>query len=75
MLGDLSACFHSSSSRIYRPRSWESKTHFDLCIMDESGQCNMATALIPIVRATDLLLVGDTNSFSRHRFRKRIKRS
>jgi len=37
------------------------KQHFDLCIMDESGQCNMATALIPIVRATDLLLVGDTN--------------
>lgn len=37
------------------------KQHFDLCIMDEAGQCNMATALIPIVRATDLLLVGDVN--------------
>ena len=38
-----------------------SKQHFDLCIMDESGQCNVATSLIPIIRAKDLLLVGDTN--------------
>ena len=37
------------------------KEQFDLCIMDEAGQCNIATSLIPIVRATDLLLVGDTN--------------
>lgn len=37
------------------------KPHFDLVIMDESGQCNTATSLIPIVRGTDLLLVGDTN--------------
>lgn len=37
------------------------KQHFDLCIMDEAGQCNMATALIPIIRGTDLLLVGDIN--------------
>ena len=37
------------------------KPQFDLCIMDEAGQCNVATSLIPIVRATDLLLVGDTN--------------
>ena len=37
------------------------KQHFDLCIMDEAGQCNIATSLIPIVRANDLLLVGDTN--------------
>lgn len=35
--------------------------HFDLGIMDESGQCNIATSLIPIVRCKDLLLVGDTN--------------
>lgn len=34
---------------------------FDLVIMDESGQCNIATSLIPIIRGTDLLLVGDTN--------------
>lgn len=35
--------------------------HFTLTIMDESGQCNIATSLIPICRAENLLLVGDTN--------------
>ena len=39
----------------------EAKPHFDLCIMDEAGQCNVASSLVPIVRANDLLLVGDTN--------------
>ena len=39
----------------------EAKPHFDLCIMDEAGQCNVASSLIPIIRADDLLLVGDTN--------------
>lgn len=39
----------------------DAKPHFDLCIMDEAGQCNIASSLIPIVRADDLLLVGDTN--------------
>ena len=34
---------------------------FDLVIMDEAGQCNVAHALIPIVRAENLLLVGDPN--------------
>lgn len=34
---------------------------FDLVIMDEAGQCNCATALLPIARAKQLLLVGDTN--------------
>ena len=29
--------------------------------MDEAGQCNCATALLPIARADKLLLVGDTN--------------
>lgn len=37
------------------------KPQFDLVIMDESGQCNIATSLIPIVRGSNLLLVGDTN--------------
>ncbi|MCQ2753051.1 MAG: AAA domain-containing protein [Bacilli bacterium] len=37
------------------------KPQFDLCIMDEAGQCNIASSLIPIVRADNLLLVGDTN--------------
>ena len=34
---------------------------FDLVIMDEAGQCNSATALLPIARAKQLLLVGDSN--------------
>ena len=34
---------------------------FDLAIMDEAGQCNCATALLPIARSKQLLLVGDTN--------------
>ena len=37
------------------------KAQFDLVIMDESGQCNIASSMIPIIRGTDLLLVGDTN--------------
>ena len=32
---------------------------FDIVIMDEAGQCNVAHALIPISRAESLLLVGD----------------
>ena len=34
---------------------------FDLVIMDEAGQCNVAHSLIPICRAENLLLVGDPN--------------
>ena len=34
---------------------------FDLVIMDEAGQCNIATSLLPISRAKNLLLVGDSN--------------
>ncbi|MDY4788584.1 MAG: AAA domain-containing protein [Bacilli bacterium] len=34
---------------------------FDLVIMDEAGQCNVAHALLPIARANNLLLVGDKN--------------
>ena len=37
------------------------KPQFDLVIMDEAGQCNTASSLIPIVRGENLLLVGDTN--------------
>ena len=37
------------------------KQHFHLCIMDEAGQCNMASAILSIIRADDLLLVGDLN--------------
>lgn len=34
---------------------------FDLVVMDEAGQCNIATALLPIAKASSLLLVGDPN--------------
>lgn len=49
-------CTNLSAEKLGEP-----KPHFDLCIMDEAGQCNIASSLIPIVRADDLLLVGDTN--------------
>lgn len=32
---------------------------FDMAIMDEAGQCNLASSLIPISKAKSLLLVGD----------------
>ena len=34
---------------------------FDLLVMDEAGQADIAASLIPISRATSLLLVGDPN--------------
>jgi len=37
----------------------EAKPCFDMVIMDEAGQCNTATALIPILRGENLMLVGD----------------
>lgn len=49
-------CTNLSCDKLGGPRP-----HFDLVIMDESGQCNISSSLIPIVRANDLLLVGDTN--------------
>jgi len=45
-----------SSQKLGTPR-----TMFDLVIMDEAGQCNIASALIPITKARNLLLVGDPN--------------
>jgi hypothetical protein len=35
--------------------------HFDLCIIDEAGQCNVSTSLLPIIRCKDLVLIGDQN--------------
>ena len=52
----LIATTNLSSDRLATPMP-----HFDLCIMDEAGQCNVATSLIPIIRAKALLLVGDVN--------------
>ncbi len=49
------------STNISAEKIGSTSAHFDLCIMDESGQCDIARSLIPIIRAHRLLLVGDTN--------------
>ena len=49
------------STNISSRRLGSPKFSFDLVVMDESGQCNVATALIPISKADSLLLVGDPN--------------
>lgn len=36
-----------------------SRPHFDITIMDEASQCNMAMSLLPVIRGENLLLVGD----------------
>ena len=47
-------CTNISSYRL-----GSSNFKFDIVTMDEAGQCNIATSLIPISRAKNLLLVGD----------------
>jgi len=37
----------------------EAKPCFDMVIIDEAGQCNTATTLVPILRGENLMLVGD----------------
>lgn len=49
------------STNISSRRLGSPKYMFDLVIMDEAGQCNIATALLPITKAESLLLVGDPN--------------
>ncbi|MBO4594562.1 MAG: DNA helicase, partial [Clostridia bacterium] len=49
------------STNISSRRLGTPKFMFDLVVMDEAGQCNVATALIPITKAESLLLVGDPN--------------
>lgn len=49
-------CTNLSSNKL-----GNSTPYFDICIMDEAGQCNIASSLIPIIRANKLLLIGDTN--------------
>lgn len=52
----LVVCTNLSCEKLGYP-----KPQFDLLIMDEAGQCNIASSLIPLVRTNSLLLVGDTN--------------
>lgn len=37
------------------------KFKFDLLSMDEAGQCDIATSLIPISKCKNMVLIGDTN--------------
>lgn len=37
---------------------------FDMCIMDEAGQCDIARSLIPMIRAERLLMCGDTKQLA-----------
>jgi len=34
---------------------------FDLLVIDEAGQCDIATSLIPISKCKNMVLIGDTN--------------
>jgi len=34
---------------------------FDLLVMDEAGQCDVATSLIPVSKCKNMVLIGDTN--------------
>ena len=40
-------------------RLGEAEPMFDMVIMDEASQCNVAVSLVPIVRGESLMLVGD----------------
>ncbi|GAB2484916.1 DEAD/DEAH box helicase [Algoriphagus taiwanensis] len=37
------------------------KFKFDLLVIDEAGQCDIATSLIPISKCKSMVLIGDTN--------------
>jgi hypothetical protein len=37
------------------------KYKFDVMVMDEAGQCDIATSLIPISKCKNMVLIGDTN--------------
>lgn len=52
----LIICTNLSCEKLGKPTQY-----FDLCIMDEAAQCNIASSFIPIIRADNLLLVGDIN--------------
>jgi len=37
------------------------KYKFDILVMDEAGQCDIATSMIPISKCKNMVLIGDTN--------------
>ncbi len=42
----------------------EPKPIFDMVIIDEASQCNVAVSLVPIIRGENLMLVGDPQQLS-----------
>lgn len=42
----------------------EPAVYFDMTIMDEASQCNTAISLVPILRGSSLMLVGDPQQLS-----------
>jgi superfamily I DNA and/or RNA helicase len=47
------------TTNISSARLGDASVHFDLMIMDESGQCQVANSLFPMARAERALFVGD----------------
>ena len=47
------------STNLSVPRLGSPNVHFDISIIDEAGQCNIPSSLLPIARGEKLLLVGD----------------
>ena len=45
-------------------RLGEPKPYFDMVMMDEASQCNSAVSLVPIIRGSNLMLVGDPQQLS-----------
>ena len=50
-----------ASTNLSTTRLGSAKIQFDLVIVDEAGQCSVASSLPAIVRADSLVLVGDLN--------------
>jgi len=42
-------------------RKLGNKFKFDLLTIDEAGQCDIATSLVPISKCSNMVLIGDTN--------------
>lgn len=45
-------------------RLGEPEPMFDMTVMDEASQCNIAMSLVPIIRGKELMLVGDPQQLS-----------
>lgn len=45
-------------------RLGDPKIYFDMVMMDEASQCNSAVSLVPIIRGSNLMLVGDPQQLS-----------